>query len=67
MNFCDQKGCTPLIRAVLNGCPKIVSSLLEKQDIQVNLANNYEDTPLILAAWEGYEEVVNLLLKKEIS
>jgi ankyrin repeat protein len=42
-----------------------VKLLLERKDIQVNLASNSGWTSLIWACREGNEDVVKLLLKRE--
>lgn len=38
--------------------------LLSKNDGNVNIRDNYNNTPLIWAAYNGNQEIVNLLLKK---
>ena len=57
-------GNTPLI--VGKSYP-ITAKLMEHNQININLANNKQQTPLILRAHEGYKAVVELLLARGAS
>ena len=61
INMDSQFG-TPLGLAAYKGHAAIVSELLSKPGIDVNLAQEDGATPLLFAAQEGYVEIVGLLL-----
>ncbi|PTB55274.1 hypothetical protein M431DRAFT_43331, partial [Trichoderma harzianum CBS 226.95] len=57
----------PLWWSVRNSDISIVKLLLDEEDIDVNMKNNYNQTPLWWAARNGDVETVKLLLaRKEI-
>jgi ankyrin repeat protein len=61
----DEKGDTALIKTVgvFRGSPEIVRGLLAK-GVQVNAQNKKGTTALMLAAYDGKEDVATLLLEK---
>lgn len=56
-------GYTALHEACIHGQDEIVAMLLAHPDIDVNLKNNYGDTPFLLACYKGRTACVPLLLK----
>jgi len=63
INHQDLKGCTPLFLAVCGGRVKMIAFLLDRSDVDPNLANKSGQTPLSKAVELGRTEVLNLLLK----
>ncbi|KAF5125128.1 Ankyrin repeat domain-containing protein 50 [Metarhizium anisopliae] len=59
----DEKGETPLWRAVIEGHKAVVELLLGK-GANIELKNNFEQTPLMAAARSGNASLVMLLLEK---
>jgi len=63
VNQADKHGCTPLYKAVLVLTDnKDVVKLLLKAGAAVNQADNFDCTPLSLAAYEGPQDIVELLV-----
>ena len=60
---CD--GSTALCIATANGRTDIVSLLLDKKGIDVNLAMVGNKTPIYLASANGHHEVVSTILRKQ--
>ena len=54
-------GNTPLSWAAANGHDRVVWSLLERYDVQVNTTNRWGQTPLCLVAANGHKAIVGLL------
>ncbi|WP_341816884.1 ankyrin repeat domain-containing protein [Wolbachia endosymbiont (group A) of Agelastica alni] len=61
INEKDAAGCTILHRAAQVSDPEVIKLLIEK-GVEVNIKNNYGETPLHLAAFYG--KVENRLLSK---
>lgn len=59
----DTHGNTPLHQAAFNGQSEIVRSLLSAYPDMIDTANDVGETPLILAAREGNNEFVSLLVE----
>ena len=56
---------TPLGIAVCAGKAKIVERLIEREDVDVNLPDGYNCSPLISAAQRGHSAIVGLLLTRK--
>lgn len=61
-NLADRFGSTPFSQACYEGLERLVKMLLEDERIDVNQANNHEETPLWTASFCGQVGVVKLLL-----
>jgi len=66
VNARDIASCTPLMWAALRGHEEVVKMLLERGDVNPNVADRrWDQTPLLWAAHEGHEGVVKTLLQRE--
>jgi ankyrin repeat protein len=67
MNIRDRDGDTALACALVSDLENlsIVELLLTRADLDINLSNNFGETPLAYAAYLGYAAVVWLLLKRD--
>lgn len=65
VNAIDKKGRNCLHFAVYNDDTRLTKNLLERPEIDVNLQSlKDKKTPLIIAAREGYSEIVQMLLNR---
>jgi ankyrin repeat protein len=60
----NSMGRTPLIVAARERGGIEVIKLLVEKGANINVKDIYQDTPLSLAAWRGYEDIVNYLIEK---
>ena len=58
----DESGMNALQVSVLECHTNFLASILERDDLDVNVRGRWEETPLILAVRKGHAEVVRLLL-----
>ena len=66
VNARDNASCTPLIWAAVKGHEEVVKKLLERGDVNTDLADhNLGRTPLVWAVWQGHERVVKAFLEQE--
>ncbi|ORX81437.1 ankyrin, partial [Anaeromyces robustus] len=63
VNFQNNKGFTPLIRAAKDGKKEIVELLLKHPNVDTNVQDNEGRTALFYAIYFGYKEIVKLILK----
>lgn len=66
INAQDRFGRTPLFDAILRGHTDVVKLLLNEEIIDSNREDNEEQIVLLLAAQSGDEEMVRLLLAKNV-
>jgi ankyrin repeat protein len=64
-NTHDENGQTGLLIALREPSPKVVQALLESPQTNVDLANAKDETPLMLAAIKGQQDLVTQLLKRD--
>lgn len=64
-NTRDEHGQTGLIIALREPSPKVIQVLIESPQTDVDIANAKDETPLMLAAIKGQQDVVNQLLKRD--
>ena len=64
-NTRDEHGQTGLLIALREPSPKVIQVLIESPKTDVDLANPKDETPLMLAAIKGQQDVVNQLLKRD--
>ncbi|KIQ31524.1 ankyrin [Variovorax paradoxus] len=64
-NTRDEKGQTGLLIALREPSPKVIQVLLESPQLNVDIANAKDETPLMLAAIKGQQDLVNQLLKRD--
>jgi len=64
-NTRDEHGQTGLLIALREPSPKVVQALLESPQTNVDLANAKDETPLMLAAIKGQQDLVTQLLKRD--
>ena len=62
VNIQDEKGSTPLMAAAAYNLPSIVAALLQKDASNINAANKYNQTALMYALNNKYEEVALQLI-----
>ncbi|XP_013405621.1 tankyrase-like protein isoform X2 [Lingula anatina] len=55
-NAKDKHGCTPLHYAAMNHDNPLLKFLLDRQDVDVNMVDNYGRTPLAAALWNNPKE-----------
>ena len=67
INSRDSASCTPLLWAAMRGHEGVVKMLLEREDVDPDLANQeWNQTPLEWAAQQGHEGVVKVFLEREV-
>ena len=67
VNAIDNASCTPLMWAAIRGHEEVVKMLLERGDVNPDLADGmWSRTPLMWAAQLGHEGVVNVFLEREV-
>ncbi|WP_431131406.1 ankyrin repeat domain-containing protein [Variovorax paradoxus] len=64
-NTRDESGQTGLIIALREPSPKVAQVLLESPQTDVDIANAKDETPLMLAAIKGQQDLVTQLLKRD--
>ncbi|MET3496621.1 ankyrin repeat domain-containing protein [Variovorax boronicumulans] len=64
-NTLDEHGQTGLMIALREPSPKVIQVLLESPQTNVDLANSKDETPLMLAAIKGQQDLVTQLLKRD--
>jgi ankyrin repeat protein len=64
-NTRDENGQTGLLIALREPSPKVIQALLESPQLNVDIANAKDETPLMLAAIKGQQDLVNQLLKRD--
>jgi ankyrin repeat protein len=64
-NTRDEHGQTGLLIALREPSPKVIQVLMESPQTNVDIANAKDETPLMLAAIKGQQELVNQLLKRD--
>ncbi|MDH6169123.1 ankyrin repeat protein [Variovorax boronicumulans] len=64
-NTLDEHGQTGLMIALREPSPKVIQVLLESPQLNVDLANAKDETPLMLAAIKGQQDLVTQLLKRD--
>ena len=64
-NTRDENGQTGLIIALREPSPKVAQVLLESPQTDVDIANAKDETPLMLAAIKGQQDLVTQLLKRD--
>lgn len=62
LHCCDRSGMNVLQVSVLEGHTEFLKSILERDDLDVNVRGRWGETPLILATRKGHTTVVALLL-----
>lgn len=62
LRCCDTSGMNALQVSVLEGHTEFLKSILERDDLDVNVRGRWGETPLILATRKGHTAVVALLL-----
>jgi len=66
VNARDSVSCTPLIWAAVRGHEEVVKMLLEREDVNPNLADHrYCQTPLLWAVEQRCDAMVKVLLERE--
>ena len=61
-NIFDRKGMTALMHACRHGYPKAAELLLKTNSIDPSQTDNSEQSPLIHAALQGHEDVIDIIL-----
>ena len=56
----DKQGCTPFYLAAQEGHVAVVKHFLRVEGVDVNLGQSKKITPLIIAAMNGYVEIVKV-------
>ena len=56
----DKQGCTPFYLAAQEGHVAVVKHFLRVEGVDVNLGQSKKITPLIIAAMNGYVEIVQV-------
>ncbi|SDY29606.1 hypothetical protein SAMN05518669_1118 [Variovorax sp. YR634] len=64
-NTRDEYGQTGLLIALREPSPKVIQVLIESPQTNVDLANAKDETPLMLAAIKGQQDLVTQLLKRD--
>lgn len=64
-NTLDEHGQTGLMIALREPSPKVIQVLIESPQTNVDLANAKDETPLMLAAIKGQQQLVTQLLKRD--
>ncbi|RIX85323.1 ankyrin repeat domain-containing protein [Acidovorax cavernicola] len=64
-NTRDEHGQTGLLLALREPSPKVVAVLMESPQLNVDLANAKDETPLMLASIKGQQDLVVQLLKRD--
>lgn len=64
-NTRDENGQTGLMLALREPSPKVVQVLMESPQLNVDLANAKDETPLMLASIKGQQDLVVQLLKRD--
>ena len=64
-NTRDEHGQTGLLIALREPSPKVIQVLIESPQTNVDLANAKDETPLMLAAIKGQQDLVTQLLKRD--
>ena len=64
-NTRDENGQTGLLIALREPSPKVIQVLLESPQLNVDIANAKDETPLMLAAIKGQQDLVTQLLKRD--
>ncbi|WPG40577.1 ankyrin repeat domain-containing protein [Variovorax sp. EBFNA2] len=64
-NTRDEHGQTGLLLALREPSPKVVQVLMESPQLNVDLANAKDETPLMLASIKGQQDLVVQLLKRD--
>ena len=64
-NTRDENGQTGLLLALREPSPKVVQVLMESPQLNVDLANAKDETPLMLASIKGQQDLVVQLLKRD--
>jgi ankyrin repeat protein len=64
-NTLDEHGQTGLLIALREPSPKVIQVLMDAPQTNVDLANPKDETPLMLAAIKGQQDLVNQLLKRD--
>ena len=54
-----------LFQAAWDGDCKLMKEVVRKKDIDVNMADEDGDTPLVIATINGYIKIVKFLLKRD--
>jgi len=66
VNERDSASCTPLLWAAIRGHEEVVKMLLERGDVNPELADHeWNQTPLMWVAMQGHEGVVKVFLERE--
>ena len=67
VNAMDNASCTPLIWSAARGHEEVVKMLLERGDVNLDLADNeWSRTPLMWATVRGHKGVVKVFLEREV-
>ena len=64
-NTRDENGQTGLLLALREPSPKVIQVLMESPQLNVDLANAKDETPLMLASIKGQQDLVVQLLKRD--
>ena len=64
VNSVDESGSTPLSMAAWYGRDAIAISLLNHQDIQINVRNSLDQTPLMIALETGHSRISQVTLER---
>jgi len=64
-NTRDEHGQTGLMLALREPSPKVIQVLMESPQLNVDLANAKDETPLMLASIKGQQDLVVQLLKRD--
>jgi ankyrin repeat protein len=64
-NTLDEHGQTGLLIALREPSPKVIQALLESPQLNVELRNPKDESPLMLAAIKGQKDLVEQLIKRD--
>lgn len=64
-NTLDEHGQTGLLIALREPSPKVIQALLESPQLNVELRNSKDESPLMLAAIKGQKDLVEQLIKRD--
>jgi len=66
VNLQNMRGTTPLNLAVTEGKVEVVKFLILQKRIDLNLANALNQSPLLIACKDGFDEITSILLDLDV-